>query len=121
MASLRGTRRRGGSRNQVGKGALERTYLSLGDRLGESLQAQIVSEESLAPRRTRARVAAGSIAVIIYVAVFALAGAGAAVLITDWSNPAAAVLGALMVGIAIVTCPRPYHRSRVRNGVSPSA
>jgi Zn-dependent protease with chaperone function len=124
MGLIRGSQRGHGAGQPAGEerlGSLERNYLALGDRLGESLQREMISGESLGPRRTRARSAAVSIAVVIYMAVFALVAVGVAVIVTGWSNGAVVTLGVLLVGIGIVTCPRPYRRSRLRGGVSPSA
>jgi Zn-dependent protease with chaperone function len=56
----------------------------------------------------------------MYMAALALIALGVAVIVTE-SNAVVVVLGVLLVGIGIVICPRPLHRSRVRGGVSPSA
>jgi len=84
MGRLRHRQPRPGRGNETtgkGVGSFERMYLRLGDRLGESLEREMVSGVSLAPRSTLTRTCAVVIAVLVYLGALALAVGGAALIV----------------------------------------
>ncbi|MHB1571862.1 MAG: hypothetical protein ACYCXW_14115 [Solirubrobacteraceae bacterium] len=94
-------------------GSLERIYLKLSERLCESLEREMSSPEALACGPTRARVLAGAIASVICIAALAMIAGGAVLIATGWPNVVMVTLGALCLGVGLVTCPRPFRRSSV--------
>ena len=113
-------RARGRKRSDEHIRSLDRIYLALGARLGESLEREMISSESLAARRTPARRCAVAIAVMVYLGAVALIAAGVALIVTGWLSPVVVIVGVLSLSLGVWTCPRPYRRT-VRDGVSPAA
>jgi Zn-dependent protease with chaperone function len=120
MAQLRRSRQHG-EQSARRIGPLERIYLALGDRLGESLEREMSDRDSLAPRWTPARTAALGIAIGAYLGALGCIAVGALVIVSGWPNVGLVILGVTCLGVGGVCCPKPYGRSRVRGGVTPAS
>jgi Zn-dependent protease with chaperone function len=107
-----------GNRSTAQDSSLDRAYLALGERLGESLEREMIAADALAPRLSASLALAIGIAALTYAAAIAVAAGGAALIAFGAPNGFMIVLGALLLAAAAVTCPRPVRRRRVRDGVS---
>jgi heat shock protein HtpX len=100
---------------------LDRVYVALGDRLGESLEREVSSGASLRPRWTLALTSAAVIATMVYAGALGIAAAGATMIAVGWPNAGLTALGAVLLGFGLVTCPRPFGRSRALRGLRPES
>jgi heat shock protein HtpX len=103
-----------GNRSTVQGSSLDRAYLALGERLGESLEREMIAGGALAPRLTPTL----ALAALTYAAAIAVAASGAALIAFGAPSAFMIALGAVLVAAAVVTCPRPFKRRRVRDGVA---
>jgi len=95
---------------------LDRIYQRLSDRLGDSLEREMIAADSLAPRRTPARTAAVAVAAVVYIANIALLAAGVALLVLAHASPVAVVIGLLCLAVVTVIFPRPYRAPKKDRG-----
>ena len=97
-----------GHRSTVQGSSLDRAYLALGERLGESLEREMIAGGTLVPRLTPTLALAIAIAALTYAAVIAVAAGGAALIVFGAPNGFMIALGAVLLAAAVVTCPRPF-------------
>ncbi len=84
----------------------ERLYEAAGRRLGERMAARLIAAESLEPRMTPATFSAYAIAALAYAIVAAFLLAGVASIVLGFPNVFALIIGALLVGMAVMLRPR---------------
>jgi Zn-dependent protease with chaperone function len=84
----------------------DRLYAAAGRRLGDRLEDELLAAERLDPRVTPARAAAYAIAVVTTLLTVALAAGGVLLVVLAFPNPAAIVVGPVLVGLAWLMRPR---------------
>jgi Zn-dependent protease with chaperone function len=94
------------ARDEFAGGRLGRAYAAAGRRLGSRLARQLIESEHLEPRVTPAKILAFAIALAFFAAVLAAAGLGIFWIAASPTSPAAVLIGALLVAIAILVRPR---------------
>jgi hypothetical protein len=89
-----------------GGSRFDRLYATAGRRLGDRLAGELLSAEQLEPRLTPSRLGAYAIAVLMTLTTFVFAVGGILLVALAFPNPAALVVGPLLVGLAWLMRPR---------------